>query len=81
MAEVIGIRSKHAPADSSEWSVADMIEYLAGQIRSGDADARRAVVMIEVAPGVVESFQAGTKLLETLGMIELGKAKIIKGAL
>lgn len=81
MAEVIGIRSKHAPADSSEWSVADMLEYLSGKIRSGEMDARRAVVIIEVSPGVIESTQAGSKLLEAIGMIEICKAAIIGGAL
>ena len=80
MVEVIRIRSKHAPADSSEWSVADMLEYLSGKIRSGEMDARRAVVIIEVSPGVIESTQAGSKLFEAIGMIEICKAAIIGGA-
>ena len=62
MAEVIGIRSKTRAGRFFGWSVADMLEYLSGKIRSGEMDARRAVVIIEVSPGVIESTQAGSKL-------------------
>ena len=75
MAEVIGIRSKHAPADSSSGPLRTCLEYLSGKIRSGEMDARRAVVIIEVSPGVIESTQAGSKLLEAIGMIEIWQGR------
>ena len=80
MAEVIGIRSKHAPADSSSGPLRTCLNTFREDQKRRNGRCR-AVVIIEVSPGVIESTQAGSKLLEAIGMIEICKAAIIGGAL